>query len=107
VKVESGGGITEIEYDACACSPVGKVKRVSRPYAAGGAVRWTVYGHDALGRTTSVLAADGASTARYEYLGNTVKAIDPAGKWKRYTRDAFGNLVRWRSRTRTPRARCM
>lgn len=27
------------------------------------------------------------------YAGNTVKTTDPAGKWKQYTNDAFGNLT--------------
>ncbi|MBK9171363.1 MAG: hypothetical protein IPM24_28455, partial [Bryobacterales bacterium] len=46
VKVERGDGggtksIVDTEYAACACSPVGKVKRVSQPYAPGGPVYWT------------------------------------------------------------------
>ncbi len=52
----------------------------------------------------SVLAPDGSSTSTYSYQGNTVKTTDPAGKWKKFTMDAFGNLtqvVELRSR-RTP-----
>ena len=29
----------------------------------------------------------------YEYVANTVKVTDPAGRWKKYTMDGFGNLV--------------
>lgn len=44
VKIETGDGsgtksIVEKEYDWCACSPTGKLKRVSRPYAPGGTER--------------------------------------------------------------------
>ncbi len=33
--------VVDTEYDACACSPLGKVKRVSRPYAPGQTPVWT------------------------------------------------------------------
>jgi RHS repeat-associated protein len=36
---------------------------------------------------------DGVSTTTYLYEGNTVKVTDPAGKWKKFTLDAFGQLV--------------
>ena len=56
VKVEAGYGTTtvsiaETEYDSCGCSPLGKVKRVSQPYAPGATVYWTTYSYDCLGRT--------------------------------------------------------
>ena len=59
VKTEAGYGTTtesvvDTEYEPCACSPVGKVKRVSRPHSPGGTVYWTTYTYDALGRTVSV-----------------------------------------------------
>jgi hypothetical protein len=37
---------------------------------------------------------DGAGATRYAYAGNTVTVTDPAGKWKIFTSDAFGNLVK-------------
>ena len=80
-------------YDACACTPVGKVKQVSRPYAPGATVYWTVYSYDGLGRTTQVVAADGVSTTTYLYQGNTVTVADPANKWKKLTMDAFGRVT--------------
>ncbi len=46
-----------------------------------------------LGRTTRVDAPAGQFTT-YEYVGNTVKVTDAAGKWKTYTLDAAGNLVK-------------
>ncbi len=51
VKVESGdaGGVkstVETEYEPCACSPMGKMKRVSLPYAPGGTGMWTAF-HEA------------------------------------------------------------
>jgi YD repeat-containing protein len=46
-----------------------------------------------LGRTVSVVAPDGASTATSAYSGNTTTITDPAGKWKKQTVDVFGNLT--------------
>ena len=62
VKLEKGdtNGITSVvdtEYEACACTPFGKVRRVSRPHAPGAGAVWTTYSFDGLGRTTQVLAA--------------------------------------------------
>jgi YD repeat-containing protein len=85
--------VVDTEYAACACSPTGKLKRVSRPYAPGDPVYWTTYTYDGLGRTLSVVAPDGASTTAYAYQGNRTTVTDPAGKWKTFTNDAFGNLV--------------
>ena len=99
IKTEAGHGasttvsIVDTEYDSCACSPVGKVKRVSQPHAPGGTVYWTTYTYDGLGRTTSIAHPGGDGTTTYLYEGETVKWTDPAGKWKKYTSDALGNLV--------------
>ena len=49
--------------------------------------------YDALGRTLTTILPDGASTTSYSYQGNTVTVTDPAGKWKQYTMDAFGELT--------------
>lgn len=86
----------DTEYAPCACSPLGKMKRVSQPYAPGGTKYWTTYTYDELGRTISVQAADGASTTNYDY-GDTagyVKVTDAAGKWKKMYMDALGNLIK-------------
>ena len=98
VKVENGYGSTtesqtESEYAPCGCSPLGKLKRTSLPHAPNTTAKWTTYTYDGLGRTTSVMAADGSVTA-YAYTGNTVTVVDPAGKWKQSYTDAFGNLIR-------------
>jgi YD repeat-containing protein len=98
VKVETGTGGTIIstvdtEYDACACTPMGKVKRVSQPYPPGGTVKWTTYTYDNLGRTVSVALPDSMGTTGYVYEGNTVKTTDPAGKWKKFTMNVLGELV--------------
>lgn len=100
IKTESGGHdmaiktVTETEYEPCACSPTGKVKRTSLPYAPGGTVQWTTYTYDALGRTLSVALPGGAGTTTYEYVKNTVKVTDPAGKWKTYETNGLGQLVK-------------
>jgi YD repeat-containing protein len=104
VKVEKGHGTTvvsivESEYTACACSPVGKLKRVTRPYAPGGTKYWTSYTYDVLGRTTRIDAPAGQFTT-YEYVGNTVKVTDAVGKWKTYTLDSAGNIAKVTERIR-------
>lgn len=37
---------------------------------------------------------DGQSTTSYSYAGNTVTFTDPTGKWKKITRDSFGQIVK-------------
>jgi YD repeat-containing protein len=99
IKVETtAGGIVETvvdtEYGPCGgCSPLGKVKRVSQPYKTGSPA-WTVYEYDFAGRTRLVTHADGVSRTTHVYSGNTTTITDPAGKWKKYTSDAFGQLVK-------------
>ncbi len=85
--------IVDTEYEPCACSPIGKVKRVSLPYAPGGTIYWTVYNYDGLGRTVSVAQPNGAGMTSYLYEGNTVRVTSPSGKWKRYVMNSVGRLV--------------
>jgi YD repeat-containing protein len=40
-----------------------------------------------------VTQPDSSGTTTYVYEGNTVTVTDAAGKWKKYTTDALGNLV--------------
>jgi YD repeat-containing protein len=40
----------------------------------------------------SVTLPDGVSKTQYTYQGNVTTVTDPAGKWKQYASDAFGNL---------------
>jgi YD repeat-containing protein len=70
------------------------MKRVSRRYAPGGTVYWTIYNYDSQGRVLSVVAPDGASTTSYLYEGNTAKVTSPASKWKKHEVDVAGNLVK-------------
>ena len=67
--------------------------KTSMPYAPNGTVYWKQNTYDGLGRTVSATEADGTSTTTYAYLGNTVQVTGPAGKWKNFTMDAFGNLT--------------
>jgi RHS repeat-associated protein len=109
IRVETGHDTTtmsqvDTQYAACACSPLGKLWRVSQPYAPGGTPVWTTYAYDGSGRTVSVTLPDGSATAT-QYLttvtdpaGNTftgsmVKTTDAAGKWKIQRSDRMGNLV--------------
>ena len=94
----TGNGTTTVStvdtyYAPCGCSPLGKLSQQSQPYAVGGTVFSTVYHYDASGRTTSVVLPDTLSTTTYLYQGNDVYTYDPAGNWKVFAMDAFGNLV--------------
>jgi len=96
-KVETGDGtgtksVVDTEYAPCGCSPLGRAKRVSQPYAPGQTPVWTTYTYDALGRTTRVDLPDG-SFSTTSYTGNATTMTDPAGKWKKYIPDSLGNLI--------------
>jgi RHS repeat-associated protein len=100
IRVERGSDSTHLQsvvdsvYSPCACSPLGKLQKVSQPYASGGSASgWTTYTYDGIGRTLAVQQPDGASTTTYVYTGNQTKVIDPAGKWKQFTNDVLGNLT--------------
>jgi len=102
IRVENGDTVSgtsttvntvDSQYAACACSPLGKLKQTSLPYAPGGTPVWTVYTYDASGRTLTVKKPDGSSTTNYSYAGNNTTVTDPAGKWKTFTSDASGNLI--------------
>jgi len=86
-------------YAPCACSPVGKMQKITQPYGPTDTPVYTTYTYDGLGRTLNIVAPDGASTTTYAYsasttgiIGTTTTITDPAGKWKKYTYDVFGNL---------------
>jgi RHS repeat-associated protein len=82
------------EYAPCACSSIGKVRRVSMPYAANGSpTHWTTYDYDEIGRTVKVTPPGNAGFTSYQYGGTTVRTVDPKGKWKKFENDALGNLI--------------
>ncbi len=98
VKSETGNGTTTLSvvdtvYVPCGCSPLGKVGQQSAPHDPNGAVYWTLYSYDGLGRTSYMETPDGSIT-HYSYAGNTVTVTDPAGKTKTVTMDALGNLTK-------------
>ncbi len=105
-SVGAAVSVVDTEYAPCACSPIGKVKRVSQPYEPGKTVYWTTYTYDGEGRTLTVTGPDGASQAKMTYnaqatgvsiappsTGSSVTAVDPKGNWKIVTSDVFGNTI--------------
>jgi len=98
IRTETGNSTTTVStvdtvYLPCGCSPLGKMTKISQPYAPGGAQYWTTNTFDGSGRTVSTQLPDGSSATTYVYQGNTVTVTDPAGKWKKFTVDAFGNVT--------------
>ncbi len=96
-KVETGDASgtkssQETVYAPCGCTPLGKMSQTTTPHVPGGTQNWTTYVYDGIGRTLSAQAPDG-STTYYSYVGNTVTVTDPAGKWKKYTLDAFNHIL--------------
>jgi RHS repeat-associated protein len=91
IRVQTPSSIIDTQYAPCACSPLGKMSRVSQPYASGSPV-WTSYTYDGRGRPVTVTGPDGSVTS-YTYQGNQTTVTDPAGKWKTNTTDALGNLI--------------
>ncbi len=93
----------DTQYAPCGCSPLGKMSAVSQPYAPGPpapTIYWTTYAHDPSGRTLTVTQPNNPDNGNvswgatsYTYQGNTTTVTDPAGKWKSFTSDAFGNLT--------------
>ena len=79
-------------YGPCACSPTGKMVQQSQPYTPGNTAYWTAFTYDGLGRTLTQSVPDGSKTV-YSYLGNWTTVTDPAGNWKQYQKDAFGNIL--------------
>jgi RHS repeat-associated protein len=100
IKTITGYGSTTVstvdtQYAPCGCSPLGKLSKVSQPYAPGQSDYWTTYTYDASGRTTSIALQDtpnSTSTTTYSYTGTVVYSVDPAGIQKSFGMDAFGNL---------------
>ena len=86
--------VVETVYDTCGCNPLGKVYQQSMPHLPGATPVWTVYTYDSLGRLLTRKKPDGQSTTTYSYAGQTVTITDPSGKWKKITRDSFGQIVR-------------
>jgi hypothetical protein len=100
--------VVDTVYVPCACSPFGKVKRVSRLRKPGDPQVWTDYVYDWAGRTVEVrhapVSGNGAAGSQgktlyaYNVEGTparaTVRITDPAGRWKKQWSDGFGELVK-------------
>ncbi len=87
----------ETNYESCGCSPLGKMYQQEVPHVPNAEhVATTTYSYDGIGRTLAVVTggSDTTGTTYYSYAANTAQATDPAGSWKNFTMDAFGNLYR-------------
>jgi YD repeat-containing protein len=85
----------ETVFDSCGCSPFGKMTKQAFAHAPNTSPAYTTYAYDGIGRTLTVAAggSDTTGTTTYLYQGNTIKLTDAAGKWKKFTMDALGNLL--------------
>jgi YD repeat-containing protein len=98
ISTQTGNGTTIVSevdttYVGAACEPLGKIGYKTQPYVPGATVYQTYYNYDGLGRVTYSNLPDAGSAMYYFYSGNTVQVDDPAFIWKKFTRDAFGNLT--------------
>ena len=87
----------QTNYESCGCSPLGKMYQQEVPHVPNAEhVATTTYTYDGIGRTLTVTTAgsDTTGTTSYTYEANTVQVGDPAGNWKNFVVDAFGNLYR-------------
>ena len=67
-------------------------KQVSNPFAPGQTPVYTAFTYDGLSRLTRVTPPSAGYT-QYNYSGNTVTIIDPAGKQRKHYTDALGRLT--------------
>jgi len=79
----------DTQYAPCACSPLGKMSKVSQPYGPGGTVYWTTYTYDGSGRTLTVTAPDGASRR-----STPIRATAPRSPTRRKMEDVHGGRLR-------------
>lgn len=88
----SGNDLVAYAYDAN-----GNLSSVSNPYRSGGAVYYTAYAYDALGRKTTIAKQDCGTTCSHvslSYLGNSVTRIDEAGNQRETFSDGLGRLTK-------------
>ncbi len=81
--------VVEQQYDALA--RLCKTSNPYRPWQSQTAV-WTTTSFDSLGRVTSVVSPDNATTSS-SYSSNSVTVTDPAGRKRRSVTDALGRLI--------------
>jgi RHS repeat-associated protein len=72
---------------------LGRVWKVSNPYAGTQADAWTESQYDAAGRRKLEKAPGNAETT-WEYISETVEITDPAGKKRKQWNDGLGRLVK-------------
>ena len=97
IKTEAGdatGTHTSVEhvYGPAAGAPLGKLVKNSLPHASGADPVWVNTAYDDLGRRTSQDSASTGAATTFSYSGNSVKTIDPAGRWKKIHSDASGKI---------------
>ena len=76
----------DTQYDA-----LERVSQVSLPYTGASPSYWTQKQYDPLGRLLKVIPADGSASSNniaYSYSGNAVTVTDPAGKQRKWKKDA-------------------
>lgn len=92
METDNKDGNTLISTTSSIYDKLWRRKQVSNPFAPGETPVYTAFTYDGLSRLTRVTPPSAGYT-QYNYFGNTVTVVDPAGKQRKNYTDALGRLI--------------